>query len=62
MGAHELAFVAGEAVRTGRADLAMVVDRGIVGCLDGGGADRTALWEIAVKFIVEDVGPVGKHG
>jgi hypothetical protein len=62
MGADQLAFVAGKAVRTGGADLAVVVDWGIFGCFDGGRAGRTALWEIAVKFIVEDMGPVGKHG
>lgn len=62
MGANQLAFVPGEAVRTVGADLAVMVEGGIFDSFDGGGAGRTALWKIAAKFIVEDMGPVGKHG
>ncbi len=43
MGANQLAFVAGKAVGTGGADLAVVVDWGVVGIVDAGRADRTAL-------------------
>lgn len=62
MGADELALVACEAVRTGGANLAVVVDRGIVGSLDPSRACRTTLWEIGSKFIVKDMGSVGEHG
>jgi len=54
--------MAGQPVRTGGADLAVVVDRGIFRGLDPGGANRTTLWEIASKFMVENAGPVGEHG
>ncbi len=43
MGANQLALVAGEAVRTGGADLAVVVDWRIFGGLDAGRASRTGL-------------------
>jgi hypothetical protein len=43
VGANQLAFVSGKAVRTVGADLAVVVDRGIFGGLDAGGAGGTAL-------------------
>ena len=43
MGANQLAFVAGKAVRTGGTDLAVVIDRGFVGSLDARRASRTAL-------------------
>jgi hypothetical protein len=62
VGANQLALVAGKAVGTGGADLAVVVDGGIVGNLDAGGASHTTLWEIPGKFIVEDMRPVGEHG
>ena len=62
MRADQLAIVAGEAVRTGGADLAVVIDRGIVGSLDAGRARRTTLWEIAGKFIVKNAGSTGEHG
>ena len=62
VGAYQLALVACQPVRTGGADLAVVVDRGIFSRLDTGGAYRTTLWEIANKFIVENTGSVGEHG
>ena len=62
MGADQLAFVSGEAVRTIGADLAVVIDRGIFGGLDSPRARRTTLWEIAGKFIVENAGSAGEHG
>jgi hypothetical protein len=62
MGADELALVTGEPVGTGGADLAVVVDRGVFGSLKAGEARRTILWDIAGKFIIENVWPVGKHG
>ena len=62
MGAYQLALVAGKAVGTGRADLAVVIHRQFAGGIFGRGADRTTLWEIAGKFIVENVGSVGEHG
>ncbi len=43
MGANQLAFVAGKTMRTIGADLAMVVDWGVVGILDAGRADRPTL-------------------
>jgi len=62
VGAYELALVVCEPVGTCRADLTVVVDRGIFRGLDAGGANRTTLWEIAGKFIVENARPVGEHG
>ena len=43
MGANQLAFVARQAVRTGGADLAVMVDGGVVGGIGAGGAGRTTL-------------------
>ena len=43
MGADQRAFVAGEAVGAGGADLAVVVDRQFLGSLGGEGACRTTL-------------------
>ena len=43
MGANQLAFVAGKTMGTIGTDLAMVVDWGVVGILDAGRADCTAL-------------------
>jgi hypothetical protein len=43
MRADQLAFVAGEPVRTGGADLAVVVDRRLFGGPDGSRAGRTIL-------------------
>ena len=40
VGANELALVAGEAVRAGGADLAVVVDGGILGNIDACRASR----------------------
>jgi hypothetical protein len=62
MGADQLALVSGEPVRTGRADLAVVVDRWFLGGLDAGGARRTILRKFGRKIAVEDVGSVGEHG
>ena len=62
MRADQLAFVSGEAVRTIGADLAVVIDRGIIGSLDSLRARRTTLWEIAGKFVVENAGSAGEHG
>lgn len=63
VGAYQLAFVAGQAVRAGGADLAVMIDWRFVAI---GGADRSALPEIRGNFIgnlmIEDVGSVGKHG
>jgi len=62
MGADQLALVSGEPVRTGGANLAVVVDRRFFGSLDVGGARCTTLWEIPCKFIVENARSVGEHG
>jgi hypothetical protein len=56
VGADQFALVAGEAVRAGGADLAVVVDGGFAS-----GADLT-LWKIRSNFIIKDMGSVGKHG
>ena len=56
--------MSGEAMRAGGADLAMVIDGGVVS--RRGGADRSVLPEIRTNFMgnlmIEDVGPVGEHG
>jgi hypothetical protein len=62
VGAYQLAFVAGKAVGAGGADLAVVIHGQFAGGFFGRSADRTTLWEIAGKFIVENVGSVGEHG
>jgi hypothetical protein len=62
MRANQLALVARQPVRTGGADLAVVVDRRFFGSLEAGRARCTTLWEIAGKFIVENAGSVGEHG
>ncbi len=62
MRADQLALVARQAVRTGGADLAVVVDRRLLGGFEAGRARCTTLWEIAGKFIVENAGSVREHG
>jgi len=62
VGAYQLALVAGKAVGAGGADLAVVIHGQFAGRFFRRGADRTTLWEIAGKFIVENVGSVGEHG
>lgn len=56
--------MAREAMGTGGADLAVMIDGCIVGWICG--ADRSGLPEIRGNFIgnlmIEDVGSVGKHG
>lgn len=62
MGAHQLALVTRQPVRARRADLAVVIDRQLLGWLCIRGTSRTTLWEFTGKFIVEDMGSVGEHG
>ncbi len=62
MGAHQLALVPRQPVRAGRADLAVMINRLLLGWLCLRGTGHTTLWEFGGKFIVEDMGPVGEHG
>ena len=50
--------MAGEAVGAVGADLAMVLDVGVI----GGIAGCTVFEEIRRNFTIEDARPVGKHG
>ena len=62
MRAHQLALVPGEPMRTCWADLAMVIDRQLLGGHGASRAKRTTWREIGRKIAIKNVGPVGEHG